>query len=172
MTAGDLATLVDFHYWARDRVLDATAGLTPEQLTRDLGNSFTSVRDTLVHIYWAEWAWYQIWHGSFPAAPLNVEGLLDLESIRRTWRDHEVKVRAFITALGDGDAERVVEFRRPDGTAGAFPIAHMVQHLVNHGTYHRGQLTMMLRLLGTKPPEGMDLIRYYRDQQVGAARRA
>ena len=45
-------------YWARDRVLDAVAVLTPEQYTRDLGNSFKSIRDTLVHSYSAEWVWY------------------------------------------------------------------------------------------------------------------
>jgi uncharacterized damage-inducible protein DinB len=164
VTLDDLSTLLDFHYWARDRVLDAAGRLIPEQFTRDLGGSFTSVRETLVHIYWADWAWYQIWHGTFPSGPLAVDELRDLESIRRTWKEHESKVRAFIGALGEADAHRVVEFRRPDGSAGAFPIAHMVQHLVNHGTYHRGQLTMMLRQLGVQPPESTDLIRYYRDR--------
>ena len=43
-----LQTLLDYHYWARDRVLDAAEALTPEQLTRDLGNSCPSIRDTLV----------------------------------------------------------------------------------------------------------------------------
>lgn len=38
--------------------------------------------------------------------------------------------------------------------------------MVNHGSYHRGQLTMMLRLLGVQPPESRDLIRYYRAQQA------
>ena len=40
----------------------------------------------------------------------------------------------------------------------------MIQHLVNHGTYHRGQLTMLLRQLGAEPPEGTDLIGYYRER--------
>ena len=43
MTHADLALLLDFHYWARDRVLTAVAPLTPEQYTRDLGSSFASV---------------------------------------------------------------------------------------------------------------------------------
>ena len=54
MTHADLRTLLDFHYWARDRMLDAIEPLTPEQWTRDLGSSFRSVRDTVAHIYAAE----------------------------------------------------------------------------------------------------------------------
>ena len=164
MTQGDLATLLDFHYWARDRVLDAAGRLSPEQFTRQIVGSFPTVRDTLVHLYWADWAWYQIWHGTFPSTALAVDQFTDVESIARAWTDHETKVRVFVAALGGDDPHRVVEFRRPDGTAAAFPVAHMIQHLVNHGTYHRGQITMMLRQLGVPPPESTDLIRYYRDR--------
>ena len=43
----------------------------------------------------------------------------------------------------------------------------MFQHVINHGTYHRGQVTMMLRQLGA-PPVGTDLIQFYwsLEQQV------
>jgi uncharacterized damage-inducible protein DinB len=172
VTLDDLAALLDFHYWARDRVLDAAAALTPAQFTHVIVGSFPTVRETLVHMYWADWAWYQLWHGTFPAAPLAVDRFTDLESIRRAWNEHEAGVRAFVTALADGDPHRVVEFTRPDGTAGAFAIAHMIQHLVNHGTYHRGQVTMMLRQLGAEPPQSTDLIRYYRERAAVASGRA
>jgi uncharacterized damage-inducible protein DinB len=38
----------------------------------------------------------------------------------------------------------------------------MLQHLVNHGSYHRGQITTMLRQIGAKPAKSMDLIAFYR----------
>ena len=38
----------------------------------------------------------------------------------------------------------------------------MLQHVVNHGSYHRGQVTMMLRQLGVAPAKQMDLIAFYR----------
>ncbi|MQA31649.1 MAG: hypothetical protein GEU82_17740 [Luteitalea sp.] len=59
MDLDDLHMLLDYHYWARDRVLAAAASLTGEQFTRDLGTSVKSVRDTLAHIDSSEWAWYQ-----------------------------------------------------------------------------------------------------------------
>ena len=70
MTADDLRLLLDYHYWARDRLLDATDALTQEQLTRDLGNSFRSVRDTLAHLHGSEWIWLSRWQGTSPTAGL------------------------------------------------------------------------------------------------------
>jgi uncharacterized damage-inducible protein DinB len=61
MNAEYLRLLIDFHYWARDRALDAAARLTPERFMRDLGGSFKSVRDTLGHLYFADWVWYMRW---------------------------------------------------------------------------------------------------------------
>ena len=54
MTCDDLCLLIDYHYWACGRLLDAVSALTPEQFTRPMGNSFSSVRDTVAHICAAE----------------------------------------------------------------------------------------------------------------------
>ena len=54
-----LTELFAHHYWARDRQLLACAALTSEQFLRPLGNSFPSVRDTLVHLLAVEWLWLE-----------------------------------------------------------------------------------------------------------------
>jgi uncharacterized damage-inducible protein DinB len=40
----------------------------------------------------------------------------------------------------------------------------MVQHVVNHGSFHRGQVTTMIRQVGGKAPASQDLIAYYREK--------
>jgi uncharacterized damage-inducible protein DinB len=164
MNAADLRTLVDYHYWARDRALDAAALLTPEQFTKDLGSSFKSVRDTLAHTYSAEWAWYQRWQGTSPTAMLQYEQFADVQSLRAAWHDHEAKMRAFVNGLDDTSAGRVYEFKMLSGQQASGILWQMVQHVVNHATYHRGQVTTMLRQLGAQPGKSMDLIAYYREQ--------
>jgi len=57
MTTTELATLLDYHYWARDRMLAAIQPLSTDQFTRELGSSFSSVRDTVSHLHGAEWVW-------------------------------------------------------------------------------------------------------------------
>ena len=166
MNVQDLQTMIDYHYWARDRLLDALEPLTADQYNRDLGNSFKSVRETATHIYAAEWAWYQRWHGESPTALLATDRFADLAALRQAWSSHEAKMRAFVDGLRDGDVARIIEFKLFNGTAGASPIGQMVQHVVNHASYHRGQITTMLRQLGMPPAKSMDMIAYYRTREA------
>jgi uncharacterized damage-inducible protein DinB len=162
MTFDDLRTLFDYHYWARDRLLDAIDALTPEQFNRDLGSSFKSVRETVAHTYAAEWAWYQRWQGQSPTALLSADLFPDAATVRRVWTEHEAKMRTYLVGLGEDGINRVIEYQLLNGTAGTSPVWQMMQHIVNHASYHRGQVTTMLRQLGVAPGKSMDMIAFYR----------
>ena len=57
----------------------------------------------------------------------------------------------------------MIEYVR-NGVRYAQPFSQTFQHLVNHGTYHRGQVVTMLRQLGVQGPPSTDLIAFYREQ--------
>jgi uncharacterized damage-inducible protein DinB len=59
---------------------------------------------------------------------------------------------------------RVLSYQTFSFGPASTPIGHIIQHVVNHGTHHRGQVVTMLRQLGATPPKGMDLVLYYRDK--------
>jgi uncharacterized damage-inducible protein DinB len=165
MTIEELRLLFDYHYWARDRILNAVEPLSPDQVTRDMGNSFRSVRDTLAHIYAADWAWYSRWIGHSPTALLPADMFPDIAAIRAAWIELERNVRALLADLDDQGVNRVHEYRLLSGQPGATVFWQMAQHVVNHATYHRGQVTTMLRQLGVEPAKAMDLIAFYRERQ-------
>jgi len=167
MTFDELWTLVDYHYWARDRMLEAIERLTPEQFTRDLASSFGSVRDTIAHIYFAEWVWYSRWIGSSPDAFPATDVFPDVSTLRRVWKDQEAKVRLFVGGVGESNLDKVFDYTLLSGQASKSMFRHMVQHLVNHATYHRGQVTTMLRQLGVEPPKSQDMITFYRERKSG-----
>jgi uncharacterized damage-inducible protein DinB len=163
LTYQELQTLLDYHYWARDRVLDAIAPLTHEQLTADRGNSFSSILDTVSHLVGADWVWCKRWESDSPAALPRVSELPTLDAVRAAWRDEEQRIRALVARLGEDGIQRPIEYSRFDGKREAFPFWQMFQHLVNHGSYHRGQITTMLRQLEMASPKPMDLIAFYRE---------
>ena len=163
MNLTDLEILVDFHYWATKRALDAVEPLTPDQFTKDLGNSFVSVRDTLAHLYGADWIWCARWQGESPSALPEAQLFPDLASIRRAWDAHEPQVRAVLKRFGEIGVDQPVEYVR-NGVRQAQPFSHTLQHVVNHGTHHRGQVVTMLRQLGVAAPT-TDLIAFYREHQ-------
>lgn len=166
MTPTELRHLVDYHYWARDRMLAALDRLSEEQYLRPLGNSFASIRDTAVHIYSAEWVWIERWHGVSPAVALDVSSFPDVEALRAAWITLEPRMRAYVAGLNDVNVNERVQYRNLAGVAGESSRWTMLQHVVNHASYHRGQVTTMVRQAGGEPPLAQDLIAYYRERGI------
>lgn len=168
MNRQDIFTLFDYNRWANERILGAVERLTPEQFVRDLGNSFASVRDTLAHILGAEWVWLRRWHGESPAKGLPATEFPTVASLRDRFAVVEQERRAF---LGEVSEERLGQpfiYKDFAGKQHTLPLVHSLQHLVNHGSYHRGQVTTLLRQVGGTPVS-TDMSRFYLDRVAGSA---
>ena len=171
MNAEDFRLLYDYNSWANHRTLDACAPLNDEQFTRDMGSSFRSVRDTLVHVMLVEWIWLERWHDRGPDKYPAASDFANLESVRGRWAEIESNLLDYVAALRADDLQRVVHHRTMAGVPQAAPLWQMLQHLANHGTYHRGQITTLLRQLGANAT-GTDLITFYRERATQAAAKA
>ena len=168
MNVEDFHLLYDYNSWANRRTLDSCAALSEEQFTRDLGSSFRSVRDTLAHICGVEWLWLERWHGRSHNALPQAGEFSNLETLRRRWDEVERNLLDFVASLTPEDIQRIIQHKTTQGVPQAAPLWHMLQHLVNHGTYHRGQVATMLRQSGAKPIS-TDLIYFYRDRATKAS---
>jgi uncharacterized damage-inducible protein DinB len=160
VTCDDIRLLLEYNYWARDRLLEAVAALTPEQFTRPLGNSFSSIRDTIAHMCDAESIWLMRLRGEQPRGFQSPDRMADLAVAREEWAGIERGMRELLEALAAEAVERRIEYLDFRGNHQSDVLSQMVQHVVNHGSYHRGQVTTMLRQLGVAPPRHMDMIVY------------
>ncbi|MGH9699798.1 MAG: DinB family protein [Candidatus Acidiferrales bacterium] len=168
MNAEDFQILYDYNAWANHRTLDACAALSAEQFTRDLGSSFGSVRDTLAHIFLVEHLWLERWHGRSLTGFSPPADFPDLAAVRARWTEIERDLLDYIASLKTEDVQRVMHYQTTTGTAQAQPLWQMLQHMVNHGSYHRGQVATLLRQLGVKPAP-TDLIIFYRERAAKPA---
>jgi uncharacterized damage-inducible protein DinB len=167
MTPEEMRTLYDFNAWANHRALDAAAKLSNEQFTKPLGSSFGSVRDTLSHICGAEWIWLERFQGRSPASLPDVSECADADSLRTKWAEQEARLLTFVGKLTQEDLKRVMEYKTLKFGVYRNPLWQSMQHVVNHGTYHRGQVTTLLRQLGAQPIL-TDLMHYYRERATAA----
>ena len=165
MRKEEIAALVEFNAWANQRVLSAVESLALEQFTRELGSSFSSVRDTLAHILGVEWVWLERLQGRSPAAILAAKDYTDIGSLRRRWAELEASLQSYMQRLTQTELDEVVEYKTLSFGMGKNLRWQMIQHVVNHGTYHRGQVIAMLRQLGAKGI-GTDLITFYRERNA------
>jgi uncharacterized damage-inducible protein DinB len=112
----------------------------------------------------AEWVWCERWHGTSPTALPPAERFPDAASLRAAWAENERRVRAFVASLGEDGIGRACAYRSTNGTPATSTFGDMLQHVVNHASYHRGQVTTLLRQLGAPPPRSMDLIAFSRER--------
>lgn len=170
MKPDEMTLLYDYNAWADRRVLQAASALSSEQFTRQLGSSFSSVRDTLAHIYGAEWIWLERFQGRSPAALPDEKQFAEIETLKARWAELEAALLGFVRGLTQEDLNRVMEYKTLKFGVYRNPLWQSMQHVVNHGTYHRGQITTMLRQLSAQPIL-TDLMHFYRERAstAGAA---
>lgn len=160
MTLQDVITLYAYNRWANGRALQAAEALDAAALVKDLKNSFPSVRDTLAHILGAEWIWLRRWKGESPATLIAATDFPTVASLGERFQAVDAERGAYLASLSDERLQQPFDYRDIAGNPLRLRLAQSFQHVVNHGTYHRGQITTMLRQLGAKPLS-MDMSRFY-----------
>lgn len=150
MNKQDVEYLNEYNRWANARTLQTVSKLTPDQFTTNLQSSHSSVRDTLAHILAAEWIWLERWKGTSPGALLNSTDFRTIESLKTKWAEVEGGYVEFIDGLSEESLTTVISYRNTKGEEWAYPLGQMLQHVMNHSTYHRGQVTTLLRQLGAE----------------------
>lgn len=150
--------------WANGRILGLVAGLDPEVLRKDLGSSFGSIHGTLVHIISAEWAWLQRWNGTSPKQMFDPADFPNVGALRERWAQVEKDLQVFLGALTQERLEAGVSYFNLQGQPVTLPLWQLMLHMVNHSSYHRGQVTTMLRQVGAQPVAS-DLVGFYREEQ-------
>ena len=161
MSVSEITDLYAYTEWANDRMFAAVARLSDDQYTRELTSSYPTVRDTLGHIVSAEWIWLQRWNGTSPASPPPWTVAPAVTTLEREMRAVIEQRRAFLATLDDESLARPLSYRTLGGSSFTNRLFDVLLHVVNHSSYHRGQLTTMLRQVGAEPPS-TDLILFRR----------
>jgi uncharacterized damage-inducible protein DinB len=168
MTVSDLEALFDYGHWVNRKLFEVMARLTPEQFARTVDGTHGSVRNTMVHMLSAEWGWLDRCGGPERGAPLKAEDYPTVESLVAGWDKVEGYGRDFLKTLRDEDLGRNVEFAIGGREKRYLPLGELLHHAANHGVHHRGQVSLLLRLMG-HDPENFDLLLYQFEKQRGWA---
>ena len=163
MTVKDLERLYDYGYWANKKLLAVVSQLTPEQFSQTVAGSYGSVRNTMVHMLSAEWGWLNRCGGPERGPALKADDYPTVESLINMWAKVEACVRAFLAELKDEELLRKVEYKNPRGETRSMALGELMQHAANHGVHHRGQVALLLRMLG-QVPGNVDLLFYDADR--------
>ncbi|MEM7050417.1 MAG: DinB family protein [Acidobacteriota bacterium] len=170
MTPVEFRELLAYNRWANHALLDLVAELGDEELTRPLGNSFPSIRDTLVHTLSSEWLWSERWQGRSPQFRLDPTEFPTVDALRQRWSEVEAVQDDYATDLTQELIDGEFSYLNPKGERWTYVNRQCLHQLWTHSLYHRGQVVTMLRQLGKLPAE-TDILTFF-DVAGGPAPRA
>jgi len=143
-----LADAFGHHVWATDRVLDACAALTDDQLATNVPGTYGSILDTARHLVGADRSYLFVLSGG-RVAQIDEAGM-DVPALRHAMATAEADWAAILATADDPD--EVVVRRRDDGTESHAPRGVRLAQAIHHGTDHRSQICTALTTLGIEPP--------------------
>jgi uncharacterized damage-inducible protein DinB len=147
----DFASLFAYNRWANARVLDACRKLTPEQYTAEPVPNWSSIRSTIYHIAIVTDGWLR-GLAADPDESLPTEA--EIAMVDDAERLLERAYRRFDEMLPSLTPERLaapVTLKRR-GRVATLPPWAVLRHIVNHSTYHRGQVASKLKRFGVEQP--------------------
>jgi uncharacterized damage-inducible protein DinB len=143
--------MFEYTRWADGRMFDALAKLSPEQWTKDLGSSLKSARDTAVHLVSAQWVWLSRWTGTSPKAMWDPAEHPSPAPLRARSESLAAELAAFAAEQSEATLAAELAYTNLAGKPQSRALGGLMLHVANHSTYHRGQVTTLLRQLGATP---------------------
>lgn len=143
-----------YNLWAHHQIFDALKPLSPELFNTPLNSSFPGIQATLLHIWDAESIWWQ---------RLKLQEQIVVPSL--TFNDSPaVLERKILTQAADWaewvresqeiQLQHTIQYQDRKGHPLKIQVSEIIQHVVNHTSYHRGQVITLMRQVGlTKIPQ-------------------
>jgi uncharacterized damage-inducible protein DinB len=153
---------LQYTQWADARILEAASRLSRDQALADRGSSFGGILGTLEHIYKSQRVWLTRFTADPRAKIVSLDAPADTVVLSAIWPKLHAEWLAWAGSVADWDAGHTIWTAA--GQEYTMPLWQMVLHVINHSTYHRGQVTTMLRQAAAAPPPSLDLITFYREQ--------
>ena len=159
----DVRTLTRYNAWANERMFAAVAALPEGEATKPRRSVFKNMVHTLNHNYVIGRIFQAHLEGrGHGYTARNTESHPPLGELLHAQREID---RWYISAYDAMDAARLqerVRFTFVGGGEGEMTRAEILQHVVNHSSYHRGYVAQMIYDAGARAPV-MDLTVFLRD---------
>lgn len=151
-----------FNLWADKKITDAVGLIDEERAKKELKSSFSSIHSTLIHMGNAQIIWLnRIKKKADPEIAVTDTSHTTGQIIRRLlnlsgeWEE-------FMLGTSEEGLLSPVTYKTTRGEEFTEPVFEIAMHVMNHATYHRGQIITMMRELGETVLPRTDFIEYAR----------
>jgi uncharacterized damage-inducible protein DinB len=161
MTKAYLIQMAAYNVWANTVVASWLQQINNEQWNAAVVSSFDSIAKTCVHIAGAEKIWLDRWQAKSDIVFMQNEIALNKEAFLTSWQNVSEEVLQFINNIEEDKLMKQFSFSRLNGEELSLQYCQAMLHVLNHSTYHRGQVVTMLRQVGFTQVSSTDMMTYF-----------
>ena len=138
-----LLRIYNYHLWANDRLIQHIKTLPEGVLRTKVENVFPTIAETFGHMIAADETWYLRMKGKGEnIQAITPKSIHTVEEIAEVSADLYEEIGYFLLQV---NTEEFITYQNTRGEQFTNKISEIVQHMVNHGTYHRGNIAAMIR---------------------------
>ena len=149
-----------YNIWANNRLINDLLDQSDELLNQELVGSFPTIRTTILHIWFAEVGWLSRLNEKGWEATKVTEFSGTNKELFKEWQNTSEEFKNFVRK---SELEKEILFEHK-GEQFSIPTREIIQTVFNHGSYHRGQVVMMMRQLGISKIKQTDYIEWVREK--------
>lgn len=157
----NFSLLSRYNQWMNNKLYQLAATLSQDELLEHRGAFFGSVAGILNHLLVAD----LIWLNRFRQLPIQPQSLLPLQQLplptaldQLLYQDFtqlyqarqqvDGLILAFVAELDEPQLQQLLSYKNMKGELMQKKLASVLQHVFNHQTHHRGQLTTLFSQMG------------------------
>ena len=161
----NLINHLSYNLWANERIGHLLMAQDESLLFAEQKSSFASISKTIFHIWDAEVIWLTRMKGGTLADWPSKSFTGGKAAMLRGFTDSSTELLQFVKEKGELFQQENLVYKNMKGDAYENTVEEILFHLVNHGTYHRGQIITLLRESGVTQVVGTDLINWFREEK-------
>ena len=139
--------MFSYHRWATLECLEHVQAVGKEYYTREAANSFASIKATVEHVIGTE----KLWLDRMNKVGKPVFGHFDVSTVEKAKEVFlllHAEMELYFSSLSEDQWNERIAYKNLRGDDFEHTREEMLFTVVNHGSYHRGQITSFLRQFG------------------------
>jgi len=165
-----LQRMARYNQWMNQKLYAKVQLLSAEEIAKDRGAFFGSMLGTLNHLLVADMFWFRRFSGSkackqalAPMRALSMPSSLndilyeDIQVLAGARQEMDALILSFSDTWNEETLKETIQYRNMKGEKYQQQLGALLQHVFNHQTHHRGQMTTLLFQAGIDP-EATDLL--------------
>jgi len=143
-----------YNLWVNQQFVNWLSTKSDELLNTEVASSYTSIMKTLNHIWETEEYWYSV---IAETVPFDKKESIDLNKnvVFEGLLNSSEKLSTFIASLSEEQLVKTIKIENPWFQC-ELPLSEYLLQVINHGTYHRGQIVTIGRNIGITDASNTD----------------